>query len=350
MKSIHHRLRALCAAALLLATGSPAARAQESAPLKVCATVPDLGSLAREVGGEAVTVTVFGKGPEDPHFIEAKPSYIKATSEADVFLELGLELEVGYAPVLLNNSRNARVLPNGRGFVDCSRAIEPLEVPAGAVDRSQGDVHAGGNPHYMLDPLNGLKVAALLRDRFAELRPDRKGYFDERYNAFRTRLAKAMVGDELAKQYDFEKLALLAERGKLVDFLKSQNQEKLLGGWLGAMAPFYGSAYADEHALWVYFARRFGLVNIGHMEPVPGVTPTTRQLGVLIDKMRAQKVGLILHVPYYDIKHARFIAEKTGARVVALAHQAGAMPGTDDYLAMLDANIRAVASALGGKP
>lgn len=345
------RNRALCLAALVLALGGATARAQNSAPLKVCATVPDLGSLAREIGGDAVSVTVFGKGPEDPHFIEAKPSFIKATSEADVFLQLGLELEVGYAPVLLNNARNGRVLPNGTGFVDCSRVIEPLAVPAAPVDRSQGDVHAGGNPHYLLDPLNGLKVAALLRDRFAALRPDRRAYFEERYTAFRNRLGTAMVGEELRKLYpQFEKLALLTAHGKLLDFLKTQNQEKLLGGWLGTLAPFHGTAYADEHDLWVYFAHRFGLSNVGHMEPIAGVTPTTKQLGVLVDKMRAQKVGLILHVPYYDPKHARFVADKTGAKVVTLANQAGAVPGTDDYLTMIDANVRAVAAAMGAKP
>jgi ABC-type Zn uptake system ZnuABC Zn-binding protein ZnuA len=341
------RAAAWMAVAALLMNAS-AVQAQEQGALKVCATVPDLGSLAKEVGGDGISVTVFGKGPEDPHFIEAKPSFIKATSEADVYLQLGLELEVGYSPVLLNNSRNARVLPNGRGFVDCSRVIEPLERAAGPVDRSQGDVHAGGNPHYMLDPLNGLKVAALLRDKFTELRPEKKEYFAGRYNDFRERMAKAMVGEALAKQYEFEKLALLAEHGKLGDFLKSQGQEKLLGGWLGAMLPYYGTKYADEHALWVYFAQRFGLVGIGHMEPVPGITPTTKQLGVLIEKMRAEKVGLILHVPYYDARHARFAAEKTGAKAVTLANQCGAVPGTEDYLAMIDVNVKTVVAALGG--
>lgn len=340
--------RALLGIALL---ASPVSlRAQATGPLKICATTTDLGSLARHIGGDQVAVTVFGKGPEDPHFIEARPSFIKAVSEADLFIQLGLGMEVGYAPVLLNNARNARVLPNAAGHVDGSRVIEPLGVPAGPVDRSQGDVHGDGNPHYLLDPLNGLKVAALLRDRLSDLRPDQKEHFNSRYTDFRNRMARAMVGDTLAQQYEFEKLALLAEHGKLLEFLKSQKQEGLLGGWLAAMSPHYGTAYADEHDLWIYFARRFGLRGIGHMEPVAGVTPTTRQLGALVEKMRTDKVPLILHVPYYDQRHARFVAEKTGARVVTLANQVGAIPNTDDYLAMVDANIRAVATALGVKP
>jgi ABC-type Zn uptake system ZnuABC Zn-binding protein ZnuA len=324
--------------------------AQAPPPLKICATTTDLGSLARDIGGDQVAVTIFGKGPEDPHFIEARPSFVKAASDADIFLQLGLGMETGYAPLLLNNARNARVLPNAPGYIDCSRAIEPLGVPAGPVDRSQGDVHGDGNPHYLLDPLNGLKVAALLRDRFTALRPAQKDHFHGRYTDFRNRMARAMVGEALAKEYEFEKLALLAEHGKLLEFLKSQKQESLLGGWLGAMAPHYGAAYADEHDLWVYFARRFGLRGIGHMEPVAGVTPTTRQLGTLVEKMRTDKVPLILHVPYYDPRHARFVAEKTGARAVTLANQVGAIPDTDDYLAMIDANVRAVAGAVGGKP
>jgi ABC-type Zn uptake system ZnuABC Zn-binding protein ZnuA len=198
-----------------------------------------------------------------------------------------------------------------------------------------------------LDPLNGLKVAGLLRAKLAELRPSKKDYFDARYDDFRARLGAAMVGETLAKKYEFEKLALLAEHGKLVEFLKSQGDAELLGGWLGAIAPHHGTTYADEHDLWPYFARRFGLRVVGHMEPLPGVPPTTKQLALLVERMRAERVPLILSVTYYDAKHARFLAAKTGAAVAALAHQVGALPGADDYLSMFDANVKAVVAALG---
>lgn len=332
----------LLAVALLSGRGY----AQEARPLKVCATIPDLGSLASEIGGEQVSVTTFGKGTEDPHFLEAKPSFIKQLSQADVFIVVGMEMEVGYASVLLTGARNGRVQPNGPGYVDASRAIEPLDVPSGTIDRSRGDVHSFGNPHYLLDPLNGLRVAALLRDRFTQLRPEKSDYFKARYDDFRRRLGNAMVGEELASKYEFEKLALLAQHDRLAAFLKEQGEEDLLGGWLGAMARHRGASYADEHALWVYFAQRFGLRNIGHMEPVPGIQPTTRQLGALIESMRAQRVALILHTPYYDLKRARFVAQKTGARIVTLANQVGAVPGADDYIAMIDVNVRLVADAL----
>src|SRR4030042_1374833 len=150
-----------------------------SKSLQVCATVPDLGNLAQEIGGDQVKITVFAKSQEDPHFIEAKPSFIKALSQADLFLQIGMELEIGYAPVLLQNARNSRVLFGAPGYLDCSKAITPLEIPTGVVDRSMGDVHPLGNPHYLLDPLNGLRVARLIRDRLIELRPEKKPLFEE---------------------------------------------------------------------------------------------------------------------------------------------------------------------------
>lgn len=330
----------------MAALSAAPALAQDDRPIRAVATLSDLGSLLREVGGDQVSVTTFAKGPENPHFLEARPSFVKAASEAELYVIGGMEMEVGYTSVIVQNSRNGAILPGNRGYVDASSVIEPMGVLSGPVDRSQGDVHAGGNPHYLLDPLNGLKVAALLRDKLNALRPAKKSYFDSRYENFRARLGAAMVGEPLAKKYEFEKLALLAEHGKLVEFLKTQDEAQLLGGWLGAMMPHQRTRYADEHDLWPYFARRFGLLNIGHMEPLPGVPPTTRQLSILIAAMQAERVPLILSVPYYDSKHARFLAAKTGAAVAPLAHQVGALPGADDYISLFDVNVKGVTSAL----
>lgn len=338
-------------AALVLLAAVGGAHGQEQRALRVVASMPDLGSLVREVGGDQVVVTVLTKPTEDPHFIEAKPSFVKAVAESDMFLHVGMEMEVGYAPILLGNARNAAVLSGARGYVDCSKVIDPLEVPTGTIDRSHGDVHAAGNPHYLLDPLNGLRVAALLRDKLAERRPDRMDYFVSRYDDFRARLGAALVGPKLYEKYskEFEKLALLAEHNRLLPFLKSQGQDSLLGGWLGATTPFYGTKYVDEHDLWVYFARRFGLQNVGHMEPVAGIPPTTKHLGQVINRMRAEQVKLIISVPYYDSRHAEFVARETGAKVARLAHQVGAIPGADNYIAMFDANVKALTSALEGR-
>ncbi len=341
--------RRITVALLALALTVGAAFAQEAArPMQVCATVPDLGSLAREVGGDQVSVTVFTKGTEDPHFLEPKPSFIKALSLCDLYIQAGMDLEIGWVPNLLQNARNGAVSPGARGFLDASQVITPLEVPTGPVDRSMGDVHPLGNPHYLLDPLNGLRVARLIRDKLIELRPSQKSYFEERYASFSKRLGEALVGEKLAKKYDAEKLAILFERGRLEPFLKAQGEASLLGGWLGLMLPYYGTKVVDDHTIWPYFARRFGIQVIGHLEPKPGIPPTTSHLGALVERMRAEGVKAVLAVPYYDPRHARFISENTGARVVNLAHQVGGREGTGDYLSMIDYDVRQVAAALRG--
>ena len=281
-----------------------------AAPLRVCATVPDLGDLVQRVGGDEVAVTVFAKGGEDPHFVEAKPGFIRALSQADLFVEVGLELEVGWAPVLLKNARNVRVQPGQPGYLDASRAITPRDVPQGPVDRSMGDVHAAGNPHYLLDPENGRAVAVLIRDRLMALRPAGEAGFRER---------QGVLDRELAA-------------------LTARAQADL--------APARGRKVVVDHNLWPYFAERFGLAVSAHLEPKPGLPPTTRHLGEVVERMRAEQIGLILTSPYFDARHARFVAERTGARVVALAHQVGARPGADSYPALIAYNVAQLKAAL----
>jgi len=193
-----------------------------------------------------------------------------------------------------------------------------------------------------------LNVARLIRDRLGELRPEDRAFFNERYSSFRGRLAAAMVGESLAAQYDFEKLATLFEHGKLRSFLAAQGQENLLGGWLGAMSPYFGVKLVADHNLWPYFARRFGIQVVGFMEPKPGISPTTKHLAGLIGMMQAQGVKIILAAPYYDPRHAKFLAERTGAKIARMAHQVGALDEAHDYLRMIDYNVRQVLLALGG--
>lgn len=336
-------LCSLTLAALLCGSLAPAASADE--PLKVCATVPDLGSIVREVGGADVDVTVFVPPRGDAHFLEARPSFIKALSQADMFLLVGLDLEAGWAPRLWESARNAKVLPGSPGFVDCSQVIEPLDRPAGIVDRTLGDVHPFGNPHYLVDPMNGLRVAERLRDVLIGLRPAREAYFRERFKSFQDRAGAALVGEPLAKKYDVKKLAVLHERGKLAEFLERQGEAELLGGWFKQMLPFRERRVVTDHQLWSYFARRFGLEVVGIMEARPGIPPTTRHLTELVEVMNTRQAKVILSEVYYDEQYARFLAESTGAQVVPMAHQAGSRPGTDDYLATCDYNVKLVVEA-----
>jgi ABC-type Zn uptake system ZnuABC Zn-binding protein ZnuA len=261
-----------------------------------------------------------------------------------------MELEIGWAPVLLQNARNGQVLPGAKGYMDTSEIIKPLEVPAGPVDRAMGDVHPLGNPHYLLDPLNGLKVAQFIKDRLIELRPEKKSFFEERFDHFRKGLGHALVGEKLANKYDLEKLTILFEQEKLVSFLKEQKEDALLEGWLGMVMPYSGTKAVADHNLWPYFARRFGISLKGFLEPKPGLSPTTRHLQALVESMKSERVKLILTSPYFDIRHAQFVSKQTGTRIVPLAHQVGARPGTDDYMKMIDYNVKQLATAFAGNP
>jgi ABC-type Zn uptake system ZnuABC Zn-binding protein ZnuA len=336
---------ALAALAVTFALLAPRGLRAEIAPLRVFATTADLGSLTQAVGGDAVAVTVMAKGSEDAHFVEAKPSFIKQLSQSDLYIQTGMDLELGYAPLLLQNARNAQVLPGSPGYLDAAAAIVPLGVPAAPVDRSMGDVHPFGNPHYLLDPINGMRVARSIADRLATLRPELKTRVESGYAALRDDINMALVGASLAQKYDVEKLALLFERGALGTFLQQQGDAGALGGWLGKLLPYYGTKVVDDHPLWPYFARRFGLQIVGHLEPKPGIQPTTSHLTELIQQMKAQHVPAILAAPYYDPRHASFVANATGATVVYLAHQVGGREGTGDYVRMIDYHVTQRAAA-----
>lgn len=331
--------------ALLLVVSWTSARGAD--PISVCATVPELGSIVREIGGDQVAVEVFTKSTEDPHFTPARPSLIKSLNTCELLVQVGLDLETAWLALLSKSARNPAVLPGGAGFVDASTAITPLDLPTGTVDRSMGDVHPFGNPHYLADPMNGWLVAGLVRDRLAALRPASQPYFDERLAALRKRLAEAIVGAPLAAKYDVQKLALLAEHGKLVEFLRGQGDDGKLGGWFGALAEHFGTRVVDDHPIWPYFARRFGLVVAAHLEPKPGVPPTTKHLAEVVALVQSAGVRAVLASAYYDPRHARFVAEATGIPVVAMANQAGSRPGTDSYVTWVDYNVRQVADALG---
>jgi len=335
---IHH----LLFAALLLAA-SPG----RGGELEVVATLPDLGSLVREVGGDRVSVTVLGKGPQDPHFIEARPSFIRKLHDADLFVVVGMELELGWAPVLLRGARNPRVQPGTPGYLDASTVIVPLQLPPSTADRSAGDLHSQGNPHYLLDPLNGLRVARLIRDRLSELRPDSATAFRQGYDAFARRLMDRLLGPDVAAGAPPEKLERLVRTGGLEGWLEARGGQASLGGWLADARRIQGSQAVEDHRLWIYFASRFGIELVGTLEPLPGIAPTSRHLSWVVERIQAGQVPLILSSPYLDPRHARWVAERTGARVAELAHQPGARQGTDDYLATIDYNVRQVLDALG---
>ena len=283
-------------------------------------------------------MTVLVKGPQDAHFVEPRPSFIRALHDADLFVLLGLDMEIGWAPVLIRSARNPAVQPGARGHLDASAAVVPLEVPVGSVDRSMGDLHAYGNPHYLTDPVNGARVARLVRDRLASLDPAKSDVFAANALAFEEELARRLAGEEPTAELGAERVLALAEAGRLLETVDERGLE--LGGWLGAVRPHRGARAIQDHRLWPYFARRFGLELIDTLEPLPGIPPTSRHLARVVERARDEQAVAILASPYFDPRHARWVSEKTGLPVLAMAHQPGAREGTPDYLATVEHNVR----------
>ncbi len=340
MNTFHHLLLSV-ACALAAGALTTAATAE---PLRVCATVPDLGGLVSAVGGDAVTVTVFARGGDDPHFVDPRPGFAKALSKADLVVSVGVELEIGWLPVVLTQSRNVALAPGQPGYFEAAGAVRLLGAPGGAVDRSHGDVHPGGNPHFLTDPVCGVQVAKALAQRLGDLRPELAGAMTMRYHAFALDVAHRLLGDAVVARIGDESAVTALERDSLAVAIGDAHD---LGGWLGRLRPALGATLIADHDLWPYVARRFGFTIVGFLEPKPGVPPTTRHLAEIIQLAKAQGVKAIITVPYFDPRHATLVAEQTGLPVVHLAHQVGALPAATDWLALIDSNVTALAIGLG---
>ncbi len=312
----------------------------------VCATT-DLASLVKEVGGERFEVFCLAKGPEDPHTLEVRPSFVRELERASLFVQVGLGIENAWLKDLMGSGRNASVRPGGTANLNLGRGVRPLEgLELKAVP---GSFHEEGNPHYLLDPVEGLKAARTIATRLSELQPALKEEFEKRYEDFRLRLGSWLVGEECAKHDDVEALALLVESTK-PEGLPALLKEHRLSGFLEALMPHRGRAVVGDHDLWPYFARRCGLEILGYLEPSPGVPPTPRHLQDLVSRMKERKVGILLSNPYFEPRHAEFVARATGARIVPMAHQTEGRPGAGSYLEMLKYNGRQLLEALAAKP
>jgi zinc/manganese transport system substrate-binding protein len=283
---------------------------QGFAPLRVVTTTEDLASLAREIGGDRVVVDSLAKGYQDPHFVDAKPSFILLVSRADLLIAVGRELEIGWLPPLINNSRNAKIQPGAPGYLDASQTVKILEIPTGQITRAMGDVHPSGNPHYWLDPDNGRRIAAAMRDKFSALSTADRDYFAQRYTDFDRRLTEA--------------------------------QKK----WDATMAPYKGTKIVTYHRSWPNFMDRFGLQVIGYVEPKPGIPPSPSHTLDLIAEMKRQGVKLIVVEPYWSLKTPQAIASQTGAEVVILAPSVGGTKEAADYIRLFDYDVSLLAAAL----
>jgi ABC-type Zn uptake system ZnuABC Zn-binding protein ZnuA len=316
-------------------------------PIRVCATTTDLGDLVRLVGGDDVTVTVFARGGDDPHFVEPRPSFAKALSRAELVVSVGMELEVGWLPTVVTQSRNPRLAVGQPGSFDASTAIAPMGVPLGPIDRSHGHVHAGGNPHFLCDPVCGVQVAKALSDRLGQLRPDLAAACAARHRSFALEVARRLLGPALVQRVGDDRMVAALEADALQPLIGDAAD---LGGWLGRLRPVAGAGLVADHDLWPYLARRFNVRVVGFLEPQPGVPPTPRHLRDLIDQAKSLGVKAIITVPYFDRRSSSFVGEQIGIPVVVLAHQVGATAEATDWLTMIGVNVERLADVLTAKP
>jgi zinc/manganese transport system substrate-binding protein len=310
--------------------------------LNIVTTITPLQSIAEAVGGDFVSVASIGRGDEDPHFIAAKPSFMMKARKADLFIRVGLELEIGYERLILQGSRNQKIQLDMPGHLDASEGIIRLEVPAGRISRSMGDVHPLGNPHYWLDPYNGRIIAKTICNRLKQLDPAHSTDYDRNLASFLLKLDTAMFGPELTKQVEGEKLWELLLNHQLDGFMREKSLS--LGGWLAKIKPFEGSAIVTYHRSWPYFANRFNLDIVAELEPKPGIPPTPGHTLQVIQTIEADKVRVILTEPFYEHQSAKTIANKTGAKVLIVPNAPDEQ--VKDYIAMLDNIITKLTDAL----
>jgi len=282
------------------------------AKLNIVASTPDIGALAKEIGKDKVEVMSIAKPTEDPHFVDAKPSFIVKLNKADMLIEGGLQLEIGWLPNLVVGARNKKILAGEKGYLVASAGVPIIEVPTTA-DRAMGDVHPMGNPHFMLDPLNGKIIAIHICERLCQIDASNCNYYKD----------------------------------NLKDFTKRLDQK--FSEWQKTLEPFRGTKIVTYHKTFPYFANRFNLNVVGLLEPKPGIPPSPTHINSLIPMMKNEGVKLILIEPFRERKTPEFVTSQTGAKIVVFPIMVGGQKETDDYLSLFDYTINQIVSALKTK-
>jgi len=283
--------------------------ARAAGKLNLVASTTDMAALAQEVGGDRIAVESVARGYQDPHYVEAKPSFLLLLRRADLLVLVGLELEIAWLPPLITQSGNPKIQVGASGYFDASRFAQILEIPTTVVTRAMGDVHPLGNPHYWLEPENGRRIARGIAGKLAEMRPQDAAYFQQRYQVF----------DQKLKQ---------AEQT-----------------WESQMRPFRGRKVVTYHNSWPNFAQRFGLNVVGYIEPRPGIPPSPAHTVELIALMKREGVKVTLVEPYFDLRTPNSVAAATGAKVVVMMPSVGGEKQITDYFKLFDYDIKLLTDA-----
>jgi ABC-type Zn uptake system ZnuABC Zn-binding protein ZnuA len=327
----------------LLASQTPQPR------LRVVTTLGVLASLAREVGGELVQAEALANPLQDPHFVQPRPTLMEKARAADLFVELGMQLEL-WAGKVVEGSGNPRIQPGQPAHVVASTGVTALELPR-ELSREWGDVHPYGNPHVWLDPLNAKDMAANIAAGLEAVDPAHKPQYEANLKRFQDRIDEALFGAELVKQVGGRMLARQARQGRLSEYLVQKKYAELLGGWLARAAPLAGRPVVTYHKSWIYFAERFGLKIPIEIEEKPGIPPSARHRDAVVELIKAQKVRTVLHEVFYDQGAADYLAGETGAHKVVVPIDVGAEAGAQDYFALVELWIdRLVASEAAAQP
>ena len=304
-------MKSMRTVSLVLVLAGFAASAQ--AKIRVVTSLADFASIADAVGGDRVETFALAKGYQDPHFVEPKPSFVLKLSRADLLIVAGLELEIGYLPPLIDQSRNEKIHPGSPGYLDASVGCDILQRPTEVVTRAMGDVHPYGNPHYWTDPENGRVIARAIAARLTELDPAGKAVYEANLATFETGLT--------AKEKE----------------------------WQARMAPFAGTKIVTFHESWPNLAKYFRLEIVGTVEPKPGIPPSPSHTLEIINLISGDKVPVILVEPYFDIKTPQYIGDKTGAVVLTFYPSVGGIPEIKDYIGVFDYDVNAFVNAMRGK-
>ncbi len=285
----------------------PAASAADK--IRVVATIPDLKALTEEVGGKLIDVESLARGTQNAHELEIRPSLMLKLRRADLLIENGLELD-SWADVAVQGANNPNIVRGAPGRVDVSRGIQVLEVPSTRVDRSMGDVHPLGNPHYSLDPGMAPIITQNIADALARFAPEHRAEFEKNRQAFLTRLDEAMAR------------------------------------WERAMEPLKGARVVVYHPQWIYILSRFGLSQAATLEDRPGIPASPAHLTRVIRQMKEERIKVIIVEPWNDLKLATRVADEAGAKAVVLASMVGGVKGADSYIAAIDHNVNALVTAM----
>ena len=329
-----------------LIAGMIAACQVQAAEIRIVTTTSDLADIVRTVTGDEAEVSSLTTGREDPHMLTAKPSFIVRARDADVWVRIGMELEIGWEPVILREARNSRIHVGMPRHIDASEHVIRLEVPTQRVTRDQGDVHPEGNPHYWLDPLNGRLVAATISERLSSLYPEHKVVFEKNLHTFERDLDTHMFGAALVESLGGETLWKATIEKRLDTLLAEKGLASKAGGWTAAMRPHQGKSIVTYHRSWSYFTERFGLLSDVQLETKPGIPPSAKHLAQVIETVKERGAKVILQEPFYNKKSAEFVASRTKTTLVVVASMTGGSTQASSYLAMLDNVVTQVSAKL----